>query len=36
LPELGLDYRGGDIEQTRERAAIYAVKLLGRLTGNIR
>lgn len=36
LPALGFENRAVDVEQTRERAAIYAVKLLGRLTGAIR
>jgi len=36
LPILGLDYGGVDIEETRNRAAFYAVKLLGRLTGKIK
>lgn len=36
LPALGLENRAVDVQQTRERAAIYAVKLLGRLTGAIR
>jgi ABC-2 type transporter len=36
LPALGFENRGVDVEQTRERVAIYAVKLLGRLTGAIR
>jgi ABC-type transport system involved in cytochrome c biogenesis permease component len=34
LPILGLDY-GADKDETRNRAAFYAVKLLGRLTGKI-
>ncbi|MEO7274523.1 MAG: ABC transporter permease, partial [Vicinamibacterales bacterium] len=36
LPILGLNYGGVDIEETRNRAAFYAVKLLGRLTGKIK
>jgi ABC-2 type transport system permease protein len=36
LPALGFENRAVDVEQTRERVAIYAVKLLGRLTGAIR
>jgi ABC-type multidrug transport system permease subunit len=36
LPALGFENRAVDVEQTRERAALYAVKLLGRLTGAIR
>jgi hypothetical protein len=32
---LGIDNGPSDMEQTRERAAIYAVKLLGRITGKI-
>ena len=36
LPILGLDYGGVDVEETRNRAAFYAVKLLGRLTGKIK
>ena len=35
LPALGFENRAVDVEQTRERVAIYAVKLLGRLTGAI-
>jgi ABC-type transport system involved in cytochrome c biogenesis permease component len=35
LPILGLNYGVTDIEETRNRAAFYAVKLLGRLTGRI-
>ena len=35
LPILGLNYGGTDVEETRNRAAFYAVKLLGRLTGKI-
>jgi hypothetical protein len=36
LPALGFENRAVDVEQARERVAIYAVKLLGRLTGAIR
>lgn len=36
LPELGFENRAVDAEQVRERVALYAVKLLGRLTGAIR
>lgn len=36
LPALGFENRGVDAEQARERAALYAVKLLGRVTGAIR
>jgi hypothetical protein len=36
LPALGFENRAVDTEQTRERVALYAVKLLGRLTGAIR
>ncbi len=36
LPILGLNYGGVDVEETRNRAAFYAVKLLGRLTGKIK
>jgi ABC-type multidrug transport system permease subunit len=35
LPVLGLGNGPGDVAQTRDRAAFYAVKLLGRLTGKI-
>jgi ABC-type transport system involved in cytochrome c biogenesis permease component len=35
LPALGFENRAVDVEQTRERVALYAVKLLGRLTGAI-
>jgi ABC-type multidrug transport system permease subunit len=35
LPTLGFENRAVDVEQARERVAIYAVKLLGRLTGAI-
>jgi ABC-type transport system involved in cytochrome c biogenesis permease component len=35
LPALGFESRAVDVEQTRERVALYAVKLLGRLTGAI-
>ncbi len=35
LPELGFENRSVDPEQVRERAALYAVKLLGRLIGTI-
>jgi hypothetical protein len=35
LPALGFESRAVDVEQTRGRVAIYAVKLLGRLTGAI-
>ena len=36
LPILGLNYGAVDVEETRNRAAFYAVKLLGRLTGRIK
>jgi hypothetical protein len=36
LPALGFENRAVDVEQVRERVAIYAVKLLGRLTGAIK
>ncbi len=36
LPVLGFENRAVDVEQVRERTALYAVKLLGRLTGAIR
>jgi hypothetical protein len=36
LRALKLGNGPGDMEQTRERAALYAVKLLGRLTGKLR
>lgn len=36
LPALGFENRGVDAGQARERAALYAVKLLGRVTGAIR
>jgi hypothetical protein len=36
LPALGFESRAVDVEQTRERVALYAVKLLGRLVGAIR
>ena len=36
LPALGFESRAVDVEQTRERVALYAVKLLGRLLGAIR
>jgi hypothetical protein len=36
LPALGFENRAVGVEQTRERTALYAVKLLGRLTGAIR
>jgi hypothetical protein len=35
LAMLGLDYRATDIDETRNRTAFYAVKLLGRLMGRI-
>lgn len=35
LRELRLGNGPSDIQQTRERAALYAVKLLGRITGKI-
>jgi ABC-type transport system involved in cytochrome c biogenesis permease component len=35
LPALGFESRAVDVEQTRERVALYAVKLLGRLVGAI-
>jgi len=35
LPVLGLNYGATDRDETRNRAAFYAVKLLGRLTGRI-
>jgi hypothetical protein len=35
MRELRLGNGPGDMQQTRERAALYAVKLLGRLTGKI-
>jgi hypothetical protein len=35
LPMLGFENRAVDVEQVRERVAIYSVKLLGRLTGAI-
>jgi ABC-2 type transport system permease protein len=35
LPALGLDYGATDIDETRNRTAFYAVKLLGRLMGRI-
>jgi hypothetical protein len=35
LPILGLNYGTTDVEETRNRAAFYAVKLLGRLMGKI-
>ena len=35
LPALGFESRAVDVEQARERVALYAVKLLGRLTGAI-
>jgi hypothetical protein len=35
LPILGMNYPATDIDETRNRAAFYAVKLLGRLTGRI-
>jgi ABC-type transport system involved in cytochrome c biogenesis permease component len=35
LPALGLNFPPTDIDETRNRAAFYAVKLLGRLTGKI-
>jgi ABC-type transport system involved in cytochrome c biogenesis permease component len=36
LPALGFESRAVDVEQARERVALYAVKLLGRLVGAIR
>jgi hypothetical protein len=36
LGALGLDAGAADIEETRNRAAFYAVKLLGRLVGKIK
>ena len=36
LPALGFESRAVDIEQARERVALYAVKLLGRLVGAIK
>jgi hypothetical protein len=35
LAALGMNYSSNDIDETRNRAAFYAVKLLGRLTGKI-
>jgi hypothetical protein len=35
LPILGLNYPPTDPAEVRNRAAFYAVKLLGRLTGRI-
>ena len=35
LPALGMDYPPSDVDETRNRAAFYAVKLLGRLTGKV-
>jgi ABC-type transport system involved in cytochrome c biogenesis permease component len=35
LPTLGFESRAVDVEQARERVALYAVKLLGRLVGAI-
>ena len=35
LPLLGMNYGPTDIDETRNRAAFYAVKLLGRLLGRI-
>jgi ABC-type polysaccharide/polyol phosphate export permease len=36
LPALGFESRAVDVEQARERVALYAVKLLGRLVGAIK
>jgi hypothetical protein len=36
LPALGFESRAVDVEEARERVALYAVKLLGRLVGAIR
>ena len=35
LPALGMNYPPSDVDETRNRAAFYAVKLLGRLTGKV-
>ena len=35
LPALGMNYPPTDVDETRNRAAFYAVKLLGRLTGKV-
>ena len=35
LPLLGMNYGATDIDETRNRTAFYAVKLLGRLLGRI-
>jgi hypothetical protein len=35
LPLLGFNYGTNDVDEIRNRAAFYAVKLLGRLTGRI-
>jgi hypothetical protein len=35
LPLLGMNYGATDIDETRNRTAFYAVKLLGRLMGRI-
>jgi ABC-type transport system involved in cytochrome c biogenesis permease component len=35
LQSVGLNYPSTDVDETRNRAAFYAVKLLGRLTGRI-
>ena len=35
LAGLGLNFSTADIDETRNRAAFYAVKLLGRLTGKV-
>lgn len=35
LGSVGLENRAADVEEVRNRSAIYAVKLLGRLTGKI-
>jgi ABC-2 type transport system permease protein len=35
LPALGMNYGATDRDETRNRAAFYAVKLLGRMTGRI-
>jgi ABC-2 type transport system permease protein len=35
LPALGMNYPPTDVDETRNRAAFYAVKILGRLTGKV-
>jgi hypothetical protein len=35
LPALGMNYPPTDVDETRNRAAFYAVKMLGRLTGKV-